>query len=68
MVAQPAAEMAAVSSSGEEPAPEVSPEPAPQEQAASPLEAMMSRLLQEFGGVREDVRRISCLIESIPRG
>ena len=51
MVAQPAAEMAAVSSSGEEPAPEVSPEPAPQEQAASPLEAMMSRLLQEFGGV-----------------
>ena len=34
MVAQPAAQMAAVSSSGEEPKPEMSPELAEQEQAA----------------------------------
>ena len=45
--------------------PEVSPEPAPQEQAASPLEAMMTRLLQEFGGVREDVRQISVRTEAL---
>ena len=46
--------MAASSSSEEESAAGTSPEPAQQEQAASSLETMMSRLLQEFGGVREE--------------
>eukprot|EP01046_Picozoa_sp_COSAG06_P070739 COSAG06_NODE_19916_length_817_cov_10.775766_2_plen_142_part_00 len=59
MVAQPAAEMAAVSSSGEEPAPEVSPEPAQQEQAASPMEAMMAMILQKVGGIQEAVDQVS---------
>ena len=55
MVAQPAAPaapMAAVSSSGEEPEPEMSSEPAAQEQAASSMETMMALLLQEVGGVK----------------
>ena len=57
--------MAAGSSSGEESASGTSPEPEQQEQAASSLETMMSRLLQEFGGVREDVRRISVRTEAL---
>ena len=65
MVAQPAALKAADSSSGEEPASGTSPEPEQQEQAASSLETMMSRLLQEFGGVREDMRRISVRTEAL---
>jgi hypothetical protein len=52
MVAQPAAQMAAVSSSGEEPEPEMSPEPAEQEQAAPSMTAMMALILQEVGGIR----------------
>ena len=65
MVAQPAALKAAGGSSGEEPASGTSPEPEQQEQAASSLETMMSHLLQEFGGVREDVRRISVRTEAL---
>ena len=67
MVAQPAASMAAVSGSGEESAPEEGPAPAEeiQEQAASPMEAMMARILQEVGGVREDVRQISVRTEAL---
>ena len=45
MVAQPAAAMAAGVSSGEEPAPEMSPEPAEQEQGAASMTEMMALIL-----------------------
>ena len=51
MVAQPAAAMAAGGSSGEEPAPEMTPEPAEQEQAAPSMAEMMALLLQKVGGM-----------------
>ena len=55
--------MAASSSSEEESAAGTSPEPAQQEQAASPMEAMMAMILQKVGGIQEavdHVHRLSC--------
>ena len=51
--------MAAGSSSGEESAAGTSPEPAQQEQAASPMEAMMAMILQKVGGIQEAVDQVS---------
>eukprot|EP01046_Picozoa_sp_COSAG06_P036684 COSAG06_NODE_4070_length_4606_cov_39.200799_4_plen_208_part_00 len=61
MVAQPAAGMAAVSSSGEEPALEVSPAPAEeiQEQAAPSMMAMMALLVEKVGGLQKSVDQVS---------
>jgi hypothetical protein len=59
MVAQPAAEMTAVTSSGEEPEPEVSPTPAEQEQAAPSMETMMALILQEVGGIKDAVEQVN---------
>ena len=51
--------MAAGSSSGEESAAGTSPEPAQQEQAASPMEAMLAMILQKVGGIQEAVDQVS---------
>ena len=51
--------MAAGSSSGEESAAGTSPEPAQQEQAAPPMEAMLAMILQKVGGIQDAVDQVS---------
>jgi hypothetical protein len=67
MVAQPVASMAAGSSSGEESAAGTGPAPAEeiQEQATSPMEAMLAHILQEVGSVRVDVQQINVRTEAL---